>query len=97
MPMMVTVLRSAAVAGGTTVTHSTPFFGTVEIGLERSIGSWRIGASIGTFFIPAPGPASAHGEVAIGDRGLTTNAIAGERTYGPFVVLMPQLSVSYSP
>ena len=85
------------VAGGTTVTHSTPFFGTVEIGLERSIGSWRIGASIGTFFIPAPGPASAHGEVAISDRGLSTNAIAGERTYGPFVVLMPQLSVSYAP
>ncbi len=88
---------SIVVAGGTTVTHSTPFFGTIEIGVERSFGSWRIGASIGTFVIPAPGPASAHGEIAVGGDKLTTNAFAGERTYGPFVVLMPQLSVSYAP
>jgi hypothetical protein len=91
--------RSIVVAGGTAIAHSTPFFALTELGLERAWGKWRFGASVSTLFLPAPGPPSTLGEVAITTASGTTStsALAGERTYGSFVVLMPQLSVSYVP
>lgn len=89
--------QSFVVAGGNDVSHSTPFFALTEVGIERAWGAWRFGASLGAFFVPVAGPASAHGTTAIGGAGVTTNALAGERTYGSFVVVMPQFSVGYIP
>jgi len=91
-----TAPRAIVVAGDTGVAHSTPFFALTEIGLERAWGAWRFGAAVSTFFLPVPGPPSTHGNVAIQGAG-TSAVLAGERTYGSFVVLMPQLSVSYVP
>jgi hypothetical protein len=94
-----TAPRSIVVAGGTDVAHSTPFFALTEVGLERAWGKFRLGASVSTFFLPSPGPASTHGQVAIAtaNGSVTTSALAGERAYGSFVVLMPQLSIGYVP
>ncbi len=77
-----------------------------ELGLQWQSAPWSISGTLSMLFAPLQGPDLPHGEMGTtpelctsADPGAPscaphTNAIAGERAYGPFWMLMPQVGVS---
>ena len=85
--------------------RSTPLFVMPELGVERSAGSFRLGASLGLLFVPQGGPDLPHGTVSTITDPCYENAasaacarnisLRGERAYGPFVMFVPSLSAAH--
>jgi hypothetical protein len=84
------------IAGSDDVTHTTPFVALVDFGLERTIGASRVSLALSAFYLPVPGaPASTHGTITATNGGATSNAIAGERAYGPILAWGPELTLAW--
>jgi hypothetical protein len=77
-----------------------------ELGLQWHSDPWSVSATMSMLFAPLQGPDLPHGEMGTTPERCTsadpgapscaphTNAIAGERAYGPFWMLMPQVGVT---
>ncbi|MEO5730013.1 MAG: PEGA domain-containing protein [Byssovorax sp.] len=78
-----------------------------ELGAEARFGALRVGLTIGAAFFPALGPRFKHENTGVSPRceasnpiavgcAPTTNLLAGERAFGPFMLWSPQLSLGYA-
>jgi hypothetical protein len=84
---------------------TTPLFVMPEVGAEWKTGPWRIGAALGVFFVPERGRVLPREAVIVppdssGAEGDVRNApgasvLAGERAYGPFALVIPQVNVAH--
>jgi hypothetical protein len=77
-----------------------------ELGVQKTLGSWRVGGSIGAVFLPLGGPDFTRGALTVSpacsssvgtSAGCTpdSSAIARERAFGRVGMIVPQISVTY--
>jgi hypothetical protein len=95
------------VLNDTVVWPSLAPFGYAELGLALPIGAWEIGAAMGGAAFPASGPSLQQGQVdvvraqpctTLASQNVacapSTRILVHDRAHGPFLLALPQVSVS---
>jgi len=100
--------RDVGVAGAGGSASSRPLFMMPEIGVETDVSGWALGGALGVLFLPGTGPSLPHDSITVSSDGCDLDhpgalgcapvyeAIADERAYGPFWMLVPQVSARYA-